>query len=184
MASEQQVRRYLAYWFQLGKRACARGGRQVLYPQPVIQGDRYSDEFERCWQYLHSEESGECYLEGTDQTIDQLLSPQWDVHSCARCDMPVPIPERGMSPSCCPCHDLSGWPNPELPMPRAPVSSQSRLRRLCSRLLDISRNSDSIPRDRQPSESEEHDSSSERHPNNVRSIFPHSHHSAKASNGS
>jgi hypothetical protein len=65
MASEQQVKRYLAYWFQLGKKVVIRNGNSALSPQPVMTGDRYSDEFESIWQQILSPDSGDCYLEGT-----------------------------------------------------------------------------------------------------------------------
>jgi hypothetical protein len=52
MASEQEVRQYLAYWFQLGKKVLIRNGQESLLPQPVIQGDRYSQAFEDCWQQI------------------------------------------------------------------------------------------------------------------------------------
>ncbi|MBW4469579.1 MAG: hypothetical protein KME45_04155 [Stenomitos rutilans HA7619-LM2] len=124
MASEQHVRQYLAYWFQLGKRLAIRGGEEFLQPRPVIQGDRYSQSFESCWQQIRSGEAGDCYLEGTDQTIAELLSPAWEVNPCSRCEMPVPVKVQGVATLECPCIDLPGWPNTELPQPRQPISSQ------------------------------------------------------------
>jgi hypothetical protein len=134
MASEQQVKRYLAYWFQLGKKVVIRNGESTLQPQTVIAGDRYSDEFERIWEYILSPASGDCYLEGTPQTIAELLTPRWNVEGCARCDMPVPVIDVGMPPELCPCSDLATWPNTEIPAPREPVSSQDRLREIRERL--------------------------------------------------
>ena len=134
MASEHQVRQYLAYWFQLGKKVLIHNGKEALLPQPVIQGDRYSEEFESCWQKIISPESGDCYLEGTQETIAQLLAPGWDVSPCGRCQMPVPIKTVGMPPELCPCNDLPNWPNTEVPQPRSPVSSQSRLIEIRDRL--------------------------------------------------
>lgn len=124
MASEQDVRQYLAYWFQLGKRLVIRGGESFCLPRPVIQGDRYSQEFESCWQQVRSGNAGDCYLEGTSQTIAELLSPAWEVNPCSRCEMPVPVKGQGVATLECPCIDLPGWPNMELPQPRAPISSQ------------------------------------------------------------
>lgn len=134
MASEHQVRQYIAYWFQLGKKVLIHNGKEALLPQPVIQGDRYSEEFESCWQKIISPESGDCYLEGTQETIAQLLTPGWDVSPCGRCQMPVPIKTVGMPPELCPCNDLPNWPNTEVPQPRSPVSSQSRLIEIRDRL--------------------------------------------------
>lgn len=138
MASEKQVKQYLAYWFQLGKKVVIRNGKESLLPQPVIEGDRYSQDFERCWQLILSPESGDCYLEGTNETIAQLLTPAWDVSPCARCAMPVPVRNAGMPPELCPCSDLPNWPNTEVPAPRSPVDSQARLYQIRDRLLKAS----------------------------------------------
>jgi hypothetical protein len=139
MASEFQVKQYLAYWFQLGKQVLIQNGNRALRPDPVIRGDRYSQEFEDCWQQIRAPESGDCYLEFTTQTISELLSPAWDISNCARCSMPVPVPNMGISSLECPCVDLPGWPNTEVPLPRSPVSSQSQLIEIRERLQRASR---------------------------------------------
>lgn len=148
MASEQEVKRYLAYWFQLGKKVLIRNGQIALQPRQVIKGDRYSQEFEDIWQQIVSPESGNCYLEGTDQTIAELLTPQWDVSPCARCEMPVPVRRAGMPPDCCPCFELDNWPNTDLPNPREPVCSQERLGRIRDRLSEG--NEHSVPQEELP----------------------------------
>ncbi|MBD2016721.1 hypothetical protein H6F96_22490 [Microcoleus sp. FACHB-53] len=134
MASEQQVKRYLAYWFQLGKKVLIGNGDSAVLPQSVIAGDRYSDDFERIWQLILSPESGDCYLDGTDQTIAELLMSKWVIEPCVRCEMPVPIINIGLPPELCPCNDLPTWPNTEIPAPREPVSSQTRLSQIRDRL--------------------------------------------------
>lgn len=134
MASEQQVKRYLAYWFQLGKKVIIRNGDAAVLPPSVVAGDRYSDEFESVWEQIISPESGDCYLEGTHQTIAELLSPRWEIEACVRCDMPVPLIKIGLPPELCPCNDLPSWPNTEIPKPREPVSSQERLQQIRDRL--------------------------------------------------
>jgi hypothetical protein len=134
MASEQQVRQYLAYWFQLGKRLMTHNGQQTVKLNSVIAGDRYSDEFEACWKLVQSPESGDCYLEGADQTIAELLSPAWEISPCARCAMPVPTKSIGMPPNECPCFDLPNWPDDELPKPRSYLVQRLNLRGLkCDR---------------------------------------------------
>lgn len=135
MASEEQVKQYLAYWFQLGKKVAIRNGKETLLPKSVLQSDHYSQDFENCWQLILSPESGDCYLEGTKETIAQLLTPSWDVSPCARCAMPVPVRHVGMPPELCPCNNLPNWPNTELPAPRSPVDSQARLSQIRERLL-------------------------------------------------
>lgn len=134
MASEQQVKRYLAYWFQLGKKVVIRNGDAAVLPQSVFTQDRYSDEFERIWQLILSPESGDCYLEGTHETIAQLLTPRWIIEACVRCDMPVPMINIGLPPEVCPCNDLPTWPNTEIPLPRGPVDTQNRLSEIRDRL--------------------------------------------------
>ncbi|MBF2080417.1 MAG: hypothetical protein IGR76_18340 [Synechococcales cyanobacterium T60_A2020_003] len=139
MASPEHVRQYLAYWFQLGKRVLLKNGEESLLPEPVFQGNRYSDSFERCWNYILRSESGDCYLEGTRQTIAELLSPSWDVVSCARCDMPVPMIVLGNAADSvsCPCSDLPSWPDTELPAPRSAVDSTDKLDRIRRRLDNV-----------------------------------------------
>ena len=134
MASEQQVKTYLAYWFQLGKKLLWLNGQAELSPQSVINGDRYSSEFENCWQKIMTIKGQDCYLEGTTSTIAELLSPAWQITDCARCAMPVPMVDIGTPALECPCNDLDTWPNSELPQPRSPVDSSSRLRAIEARL--------------------------------------------------
>jgi len=134
MASQADVKNYLAYWFQLGKKVVAERSQTAYAPSSVIQGDRFSSEFDQCWQDIVSKDGEGYYLEGTDETIAQLLSPAWEVAQCARCDMPVPVPEVQMTLNLCPCNDLPNWPNTEIPQPRLPIDSNARLRSLKDRM--------------------------------------------------
>jgi hypothetical protein len=135
MASNNEVRKYIAYWFQLGKKVLIRNGSAALLPKSVIAGDRYSNEFENCWQKIISPDSADCYLQGTNETIAELLTPAWEISPCARCAMPVVFSQNAMPPESCPCHDLPNWPNPEMPQPRSPVSTKSQLSGIRDRLL-------------------------------------------------
>lgn len=149
MATEDQVKHYLAYWFQLGKKVLLRNGREAMLPNPIFQENRYSYEFEKCWQRVIDPKSGDCYLEGTHQTIQQLLSPAWELIACARCEMPVPVCQLGQPCPECPCADIPLWPNTELPSPRLPVDTGKRLNDLSQRLQSIQYNSNkSQPTDR------------------------------------
>ena len=134
MASPTEVKAYLAHWFQLGKKVKSDSGRLSYQPATVIQGEHFSPEFEDCWAAIIAAEGKALYLEGTDQTIAELLSPEWEVISCARCEMPVPIPQKEFKPHSCPCIDLPGWPNEEIPRPRLPVSSLQHLEKMTARL--------------------------------------------------
>lgn len=134
MASLIEVKHYLAHWFQLGKRVLSDSGQESYKPQTVIQGNRFSPEFEQVWDEILKAEGESLFLEGTDETIAELLSPEWDMMSCARCGMPVPVPQVERSERVCPCNDLSTWPNEEIPQPRLPIDSSQRLARLRERL--------------------------------------------------
>jgi hypothetical protein len=118
----------------LGKKVIILNGADSLRPQKVIDGDRYSEEFEDCWQKILSSSSGQCYLEGTEEIIAELLTPAWDIIGCARCYMPKPLPNAGFSPIVCPCYDMSNWPNMELPAPRSPVDNQEKIMEIRNRL--------------------------------------------------
>ena len=134
MASEKEVKQYLAYWFQLGKGVLLNNTQETLLPHKIISGDRYSQEFEHCWQKILDPQNGDCYLEGTTQTVAELLSSTWSINSCCRCGMPVPMIELGIQSNICPCHDLPDWPNNELPLPRTPIDSQEKLKSIYQRL--------------------------------------------------
>jgi hypothetical protein len=135
MASIPEVRQYLAHWFQLGKTIQINPGQEIR-PQHVFQGTDYTAEFEDCWQQAITAKN--CYLAGTDQTITELLSAQWDLVSCARCTMSIPLPAVGLPvDQTCPCNDLPNWPNSEVPMPRSPVDVTNKMDDLRRRLMVI-----------------------------------------------
>jgi hypothetical protein len=136
MASITQVQKYLAYWFGLGKKVVLSKSNRTLLPSKLYEGDRYSVEFEACWQYIITHPEENPHLDGTIQTIEDLLSSRWDISPCARCEMPVPIINLGFVSPDCPCADLDNWPNQELPPPRAPVNTHQHLSKLSQHLED------------------------------------------------
>jgi hypothetical protein len=135
MASSEDVKKYLAYWFQLGKKVIINDGQERLLPKSVVQSDRYSAEFEDCWQKVNDPKSGDCYLEGTIATIQELLSSRWEISACARCEMPVPVIQLGIQSNNCTCSDLTNWPNNELPSPREPLDTQAQIKKIKLSLL-------------------------------------------------
>ena len=135
MASTEQVKQYLAHWFQLGKGVVCPKRQERIYPQVIFKEHHYSTEFEECWQKIIYTDA-DCYLEGTDQTIQQLLSPAWELIDCPRCHLPIPITMTGVPSPICICFDLSNWPNDKLPSPRMPTNSANHLRCLLERLRD------------------------------------------------
>jgi len=134
MASATEVKTYLAHWFQLGKKLVWQNGAAELLPEKIIQGDRFTPQFEDCWQKIMSVNGQDCYLVGETATIEELLSPAWTINQCARCAMPVSIVQAGIQSLDCACSDLDNWPNSELPNPRPPVSSQTQLKNISQRL--------------------------------------------------
>lgn len=133
MASEAQVKRYIAHWFQLGRRILLPKHQEKLFPSRIFRGTTYSSEFENCWQYIFTVDA-DCYLEGAEQTIQQLLSPEWELVECARCRMPLPVDISGGTSPVCSCTDLSSWPNTRLPSPRSAIDEQIHLTRIRQRL--------------------------------------------------
>jgi hypothetical protein len=134
MASATEVKTYLAHWFQLGKKLIWCNGEAELLPKKIIQGDRFSAEFEECWQKIISVNGQNCYLVGAEATIQELLTPAWTIDQCARCAMFIPIIESGIQPLGCACSDLDNWPNTELPKPHSPINSQAKLNNISERL--------------------------------------------------
>ncbi|MGD1902183.1 MAG: hypothetical protein ACFB9N_08085 [Geitlerinemataceae cyanobacterium] len=130
MALLCQVKAYLAQWFQLGKKAVSRNS--TYCPRRVFFGESYSAEFEADWRQMLTV-ADEVYLEGTEESLADLLTGAWDIESCARCEMPVPTSRQACS--YCPCSDMKAvWPNDSLPRPRVPADTQAQLQALCSRL--------------------------------------------------
>ncbi len=142
MATPLQVREYLAHWFQLGKRVILPATQETLLPNPIFYQGSYSAEFEAGWQRLNEPQNAQAYLDGTPQTIAELLTQAWEISPCSRCEMPVPIVDLGQPLIGCPCHDLPSWPNTGIPMPRRAVDSQRQLSNLRSRLLNLAETSD------------------------------------------
>jgi len=135
MANATEVKDYLGYWFQLGKGVVFPKSQKIVLPDPIFSQQYFSAAFEDCWQSIVTS-AEDCYLEGTEQTLRELLTPEWEIISCARCALPVPT-SRTHVPSClCPCVDLDSWPNLELPQPRLPLNRVLSLRKVHSHLLE------------------------------------------------
>jgi hypothetical protein len=134
MANTIDVKNYIACWMQLGRSMWLQGGQQQRQVQQVLNGEQYSQEFEDCWQQVLAPDGGDCYLDGTTVTVNELMSPTWEIVDCARCHMPVALPTAGLPPVECPCQPLPNWPNTELPCPRPPVQTLDYLRSIQARL--------------------------------------------------
>ncbi|MEN9224725.1 MAG: hypothetical protein Q6L60_09360 [Thermostichus sp. HHBFW_bins_43] len=120
MAAPSQVKAYVACWLQLGKGVVCEhpGGSERIQPRSVLGLGSLSQEFQHSWQCM-SADPWRCYLEGTHESLGQLLSPAWEIGSCGRCGLPVPLPATtatAIGP--CPCSDLKVWPNSATLPPR------------------------------------------------------------------
>ena len=135
MASPEQVKHYLAHWFQLGKRVLTSHQQDLIHPETIIQGECFSAEFEESWNNVIALNAGDSYLEGTTERIQDLLENEWEITSCARCTMPIAMRYRGTATPGCPCGDLPSWPNMEIPLPRSPVKNSPILSDICRRVL-------------------------------------------------
>lgn len=134
MASQQQVKEYLAYWLQLGKRVVVCNGEKIYGSVPVLQGHTYSPIFEDCWAQILAVDGRDCYIEGTTVTVHELMSSAWDISDCSRCSIPVGNPVIFCDQHPCPCSDLMHWPNDEAPRPHLPINSKPHLNNLKDRL--------------------------------------------------
>jgi hypothetical protein len=145
MATQLQVKTYIAHWFQFGKSLLiTRQPGVKLRPKEIFQRDSesnldYSNEFEQCWQSITTPPGepgylGDVYLEGTTQTIQELLSPSWDIDLCARCGVKVPLKSIGIQDMTCICDDMKGMPNPDTIQPREPLTNRVVLAEIRDRL--------------------------------------------------
>ncbi|NJN75521.1 MAG: hypothetical protein HC796_03880 [Synechococcaceae cyanobacterium RL_1_2] len=134
MADPNTVKKYIAYWFQLGKSVIVNKTGHSLKPNHIFDRGTYSQEFEQIWDLIQNPSMGDCYLDGTPQTIQDLLKSQWNIENCSRCEMPIPQLDRGVSPCYCPCADMMSWPNLELPLPRSPINNNHHLHGLINKL--------------------------------------------------
>ncbi|YAI82877.1 MAG: hypothetical protein ACQJCO_04825 [cyanobacterium endosymbiont of Rhopalodia sterrenbergii] len=107
-----------------------------MCPNQIFRGNTYSHEFESYWQYIFAADA-DCYLEGAKQTIQQLLSSEWKLVKCTRCQIPCPVAMfRATSPLCL-FVSLPSWPNTKLPFPRVAIDNQIHLGRIQQRVARL-----------------------------------------------
>ncbi len=132
MAPEDRVKQYVALWLQLGKQVVCDRNNSLSGTQRVIEGERYSSEFEQFWQQI-TQQPQYYHLAGTDCSLADLLDGHWELLPCARCTLLYPVNEERLEAGPCPCQDLALWPD-ELPPPRGPISGHSYLEQIRLRL--------------------------------------------------
>jgi hypothetical protein len=134
MASSKEVKDYIAQWLQLGKHLEI--GDQTITLTTVRQSHAYSPDYEILWQKISCPATAkQIYLSGCDQSIEDLLSPRWQIVNCYRCHglIPTPLFQQGMCLGC-PCADLPALPDVNLVMPHPPIDSQQRLQQVADRV--------------------------------------------------
>ncbi|MCA1904320.1 MAG: hypothetical protein CV045_00895 [Cyanobacteria bacterium M5B4] len=132
MANKNEVKQYLAYWMQLGRKLILSD--RVVSLDQVIAGDHYTTRFEEIWQEGEARPEA-ASLEGANISLEQLFSANYELLSCPRCDLPLPSLTLGpRSAQPCPCDDLNLWPNFDTVPPRQPVNTTDQLRSIYQRL--------------------------------------------------
>lgn len=135
MASRTLVKNYLAQWMQMGKGVSLSAHGKEIHIGKILQGERYSPQFNQLWEDISTTKAQEAYLSGTNQTISELLDNHWEIIACARCNLLVPSLDLGARvPVCCPCDDLPNHPNLDSVTPHVPVALADRLDEICDRI--------------------------------------------------
>jgi hypothetical protein len=136
MASRTLVKNYIAQWMQMGKSVSLSTQGEQVSIYKILNGEEYSSLFNKLWDEISTTKADQAYLDGTDQTIDDLLSDRWEIIGCARCSLLVPSLDLGPRvPVCCPCDDLPSHPNLDLVAPHVPVKLSTAINGLCDRLI-------------------------------------------------
>ncbi len=143
MASESQVKEYLACWLQVGKRILHDSGNREFHDPRIVNKRGYTSEFESWWDEFR-ENAHHWHLEGCNNALDVLFTPQWDIVDCALCVMPVPKLVAGVNDPNCTCSDLELWPNLEIPKPHTPNDMQDKLTKLRKKLRILEDGGNSI----------------------------------------
>lgn len=132
MASKTEVKEYLAYWMQLGRKLVV-ADRLVSLDQ-VVAGDHYTTRFEEIWQESQAQAEFTS-LEGSEVSLKQLFAPTYELLDCPRCHLPLPSPDLGPRPAqSCPCDHLKLLPNLDTVPPRLPIDTGAKLRSIYQRL--------------------------------------------------
>jgi hypothetical protein len=138
MTNYDAVKKYFAQWLQMGKKVFIKKQNKFVGIKHVIRGEFYSNEFEDLWAEISDPRSGDVYLEGTDESVQDLLAPEWEIVDCARCGTSIPCLSMGpRDAQICPCHDLISLPNLETIAPREPVITAKHLSSIMSRLKQV-----------------------------------------------
>jgi hypothetical protein len=89
MASRTFVKNYIAQWMQMGKSVSLSTQGEQVSIYKILDGEEYSSSFNQLWDEISTTKADQAYLDGTDQTINDLLSDRWEIIGCARCSLLV-----------------------------------------------------------------------------------------------
>jgi PleD family two-component response regulator len=106
MSNEEVLMGYVAYFLSRGKTIVTPHHSQIEFKDHVYEYYGYNYNYINFWQKIRQlKEFGDFYLMGDTHSFDELLTGNYTVNSCSRCNLPIPIPV-GMAldiPSCSLC---------------------------------------------------------------------------------
>jgi hypothetical protein len=103
MATQDQVREFLAHWFQLGKPVVLAEDRGECLPSPMFYKGGYSQSFEDCWHQIMVTSGQGCYLRAPPKALPPCSRPPGNCRLCPLRDarryshfgpeyLPLPLP--------------------------------------------------------------------------------------------
>ncbi|MEI6429769.1 MAG: hypothetical protein WCO45_15505 [Pseudanabaena sp. ELA607] len=140
MASSKSVKQYIAQWLQLGQGLDVPGQNRLMQQRSTVVGGNFSSAFEQLWQEITQPSLiSQVHLHHTHETIEQLLSNEWEILPCARCNCLVACLSLGArQPKPCPCDVLHNFPNLDSLPPRLPVHTNNHLGQIRDRVMRVS----------------------------------------------
>jgi hypothetical protein len=139
MASSKLVKQYLAQWLQLGQSLEVPSEGRQIQQRSTVTGGNFSSAFEKLWQEITQPSLiNQVHLYHTHETVGQLLSSEWDILPCARCNCLVACLGLGArQPNPCPCNALHNFPNLDSLPPRLPVATTDHLVQIRDRVVAV-----------------------------------------------
>ena len=139
MASSKLVKQYLAQWLQLGQSLEVPSQGRHIQQRTTVMGGSFSSAFDKLWQEITQPSLiNQVHLYYTHETIGQLLSNEWDILPCARCNCLVACLSLGArQPHPCPCNALPNFPNLDSLPPRLPLETTHHLAQIRDRVITV-----------------------------------------------
>lgn len=136
MATEEEVKSYLAYWFQVGKNVEIGTNREKKNVNKIfsLSSNEYSQEFNSLWEKI-VEEADTSFLEDTSFSIKKLLSSEIEIVACSVCNAIVASGIFFTNNSCI-CSNIPLWPNLDIPQPKKLLDSNCALLKIVQKLME------------------------------------------------